>query len=118
MRWPEGQPRPAHAAAASAFEQADAKGFLPFYETVEEARRSPGMALCRRCLLKLADAPGVSWSGGACPHRGRTVCGGKAEQSVRLCGTVDGPMLAGLLQWCVRIEHREPVALAAGCELR
>jgi len=33
----KGNHGPLHAAAVSAFEQADAKGFLPFFETAEEA---------------------------------------------------------------------------------
>lgn len=69
-------------AAVSAFEQADAKGFLPFYETVEEAHDRQEWR-CASVLPAPADAPAFPGLAALARIEAERVCGGKAEQSVR-----------------------------------
>jgi predicted transposase YbfD/YdcC len=78
----KGNHGPLHAAAVSAFEQADAKGFLPFYETVEEAHDRQEWR-CASVLPAPADAPAFPGLAALARIEAERVCGGKAEQSVR-----------------------------------
>src|SRR3954469_20356970 len=73
---------PLHAAAVSAFEQADAKGFLPFFETAEEAHDRKEWR-CASVLPAPADAPAFPGLAAFARIEAERVCGGKVENSVR-----------------------------------
>src|SRR3954469_18927819 len=78
----KGNHGPLHAAAVSAFEQADAKGFLPFYETAEEAHDRKEWR-CASVLPAPADAPAFPGLAAFARIEAERVCGGKVENSVR-----------------------------------
>src|SRR3954470_23727902 len=78
----KGNHGPLHAAAVSAFEQADAKGFLPFFETAEEAHDRKEWR-CASVLPAPADAPAFPGLAALARIEAERVCGGKVENSVR-----------------------------------
>jgi predicted transposase YbfD/YdcC len=78
----KGNHGPLHAAAVSAFEQADAKGVLPFYETAAEAHDRKEWR-CASVLPAPADAPAFPGLAAIARIEAERVCGGKVEQSVR-----------------------------------
>jgi predicted transposase YbfD/YdcC len=78
----KGNHGPLHAAAVSAFEQADAKGFLPFHESLDEAHERTEWR-CASVLSVPADAPAFPGLAAVGRIEAERVCGGKTEQSVR-----------------------------------
>ena len=78
----KGNHGPLHAAAVSAFEQADATGFLPFHETVDEAHDRTEWP-CASVLPVPADAPAFPGLAAIGRIEAERVCGGKVEQTVR-----------------------------------
>src|SRR3954453_1371583 len=78
----KGNHGPLHAAAVSAFEEDDAKGFLPFFETAEEAHDRKEWR-CASVLPAPADAPAFPGLAAFARIEAERVCGGKVENSVR-----------------------------------
>jgi predicted transposase YbfD/YdcC len=78
----KGNHGPLHAAAVSAFEQADAKGFLPFHETVDEAHDRTEWR-CASVLPVPVDAPAFPGLAAIGRIEAERVCGDKVEQTVR-----------------------------------
>src|SRR5919206_2693166 len=76
------------------------------------------MALCQRAA-GAGRCPSLPWSGGDCPHRGRAGLWRQGGAIGALCGVVDGAVAAAAAAGgACSLEHREPVALAAGRQLR
>src|SRR3954462_13868963 len=78
----KGNHGPLHAAAVSAFEQADAKGFLPFFETAEEAHDRKEWR-CASVLPAPADAPAFPGLAALARIGAETVCGGEGGNYAR-----------------------------------